>query len=47
MLYTYYMALKRTSRKQEPLHSIWMDIATGAVVALLFTLFALLMPKIG
>lgn len=47
MLYTYHMALERKSRKNLPPHSLWMDIATGAVAAALFILFALLMPKAG
>ncbi|WP_276309155.1 hypothetical protein [Meiothermus granaticius] len=40
------MALKRKSHKNPPSHGLWMDIATGAIAAALFILFALLMPKI-
>lgn len=47
MLYTYHMALKRKSHKAFPAHNLWLDIATGAVAAALFILFALLMPKVG
>lgn len=46
MLYTYSMALKRTTPNNKAASDLLMDIATGAIAALLLVVFALMVPTI-
>ncbi len=46
MLYTYFMALKRIIPNKKAARDLLMDIATGAIAALLLVVFALMVPAI-